>query len=171
MKKNAGKAVLLILSALFLSGCANYKFHRGKDPYNKGYVVSRDSYTVIEYTVGEDNSVPDLELARKRFRERKGTVEHYYKKMGYITNNLKGATVDRVVLMLKFIGGIFRLPSIAVSDYKYEHDPEYKEKVIRMQEERDAREEARIQALKEELNSYIEKQLEREAASAGTAVK
>lgn len=171
MDKSMKKTVALILLTLFLSGCASYKFHRGHEPYNKGYVVSRDGYVIPEYTVGRDNSVPKLELARERFRERKGTVEYYYKKMGYITNNFKGATIDRAILLLKFIGGIFRLPSIAISDYKYEHDPAYKEKIMQMQAQKDAKEEARIQKLKEQLNSYIDKQLEREDASVAPRVK
>lgn len=165
------KAVILILSAFFFSGCASYQFHRGQEPYNKGYVVSRDGYAIPEYTVGRDNSVPGLELARERFRERKGTVEHYYKKMGYITNNFKEVTVNYAVLFFKFIGGIFRLPFIAVSDYKYEHDPAYKEKVLRMQEEADAKEEARIQKLRERLNLYIDKELKREDASAASGAE
>ncbi|MFH1889036.1 MAG: lipoprotein [Candidatus Omnitrophota bacterium] len=156
------KTILLILLALFLSGCANYKFHRGKEPYNKGYVVSRDGYTIPEYTIGKGSSVPNLGLARERFKERKGTVEHYYKQMGYIENNFKGATWGRAAMFLKFTGGIFRLPSIAISDYKYEHNPEYREKVIQIQKERDAKDGARIQKLKGELNSYIEKELEGE---------
>lgn len=156
------KMILLVLLVVFLSGCATYKFQRGKEPYNKGYVVSRDDYIIPEYTIGKDNSVPNLEIAKERFKKRKATVEHYYKKMGYIENNFKRAFWDPPVLFLKFIGGIFRLPSIAISDYKYEHNPQYREKIIKMQQEQDALEEARIQNLKEELNSYIQKDLAKE---------
>jgi len=158
------KIIFLVVLVLFLSGCATYKFERGKTPYDKGYVVSRNGRTFLEYTIGKDNSVPKLALARERFKKRKNTVEYYYTKMGYIENILKITFWDPTVLFVKFIGGIFRLPSIAIADYKYEHNPQYRQKVIKMQEEQDAREEARIQKLKEELDAYIQKELSREQA-------
>jgi len=156
------RIVFLVVLAVFLSGCATYKFHHGKAPYDKGYVVLRDDYTILEYTIGKDKTVPNLELARERFKKRKNMVEHYYKKMGYIENNLKMTFWDPPVLFLKFIGGVFRLPSIAIADYKYEHNPQYREKIIKMQQEQDASEEARIQKLKDTLNIYIEKELAKE---------
>ncbi len=156
------KMIFLTVLVLFLSGCATYKFQRGKEPYDKGYVVSRDDYAIIEYTIGKDNSVPNLKLARERFNKRENIVEHYYKKMGYIEDKLKETFWDPPVLFLKLIGGVFRLPSIAISDYKYEHNPQYREKIIKMQQEKDAAEETRIQKLKQELNSYIQKELAQE---------
>lgn len=156
------KIMPLIVSILLLSGCSTYKFHRGQAPYNKGYIVSRDNYTILEYTIGKNNSVPNLQLARERFKERKGTVEHYYKRMGYIEDKIKMTFWDPPVLFLKFLGGIFRLPSIVISDYKYEHNPEYRKKFIKMQEDKEAKEEARIQELKQELNSYLEQELAKE---------
>jgi len=156
------KTILLVLLVVFLSGCATYKFQRGKEPYNKGYVVSRDDYIIPEYTIGKDNSVSNLEIAKERFKKRRQTVEYYYEKMGYIENKFKTTFWEPAVLFLKFIGGVFRLPSIAISDYKYEHNPQYREKIIKMQQEQDALEEARIQNLKKELNSYIQKELAKE---------
>ena len=156
------KTILLVLLVVFLSGCATYKFQRGKEPYNKGYVVSRDDYIIPEYTIGKDNSVPSIELAKERFKKRRQMVEYYYEKMGYIENKLKTTFWEPTVLFLKFIGGVFRLPSIAISDYKYEHNPQYREKIIKMQQEQDALEEARIQKLKDTLNIYIQKELAKE---------
>ena len=156
------KIILLVLLVVFLSGCATYKFQHGREPYNKGYVVSRDDYIIPEYTIGKDNSVPSIELAKERFKKRRQMVEYYYEKMGYIENKLKTTFWEPTVLFLKFIGGVFRLPSIAISDYKYEHNPQYREKIIKMQQEQDALEEARIQNLKKELNSYIQKELAKE---------
>ncbi|MDD4894200.1 MAG: hypothetical protein PHW54_02675 [Candidatus Omnitrophica bacterium] len=160
------KFLCLVVLAVFLSGCIPYTFQRGEPPYNKGYVVLRGNRAIVEYTIGKDNSVPRLKLARERFKRRKDTVEHYYKKMGYIEDPLKMTFVDPLVTMIKLIGGIFYLPAMAVSDYKYEHNPEYRKKIIKMQNEEDAREAARIQKLKEELNSYIEKELAREPVPA-----
>lgn len=158
------KIIFLGAVVLLLSGCATYKFQRGRAPYDKGYIVSRDDKIIVEYTIGKDNSVPNLELARERFRKRRATVEYYYKKMGYVENKLKTTFWDPPALLIKFIGGIFRLPSIAISDYKYEHNPQYREKVIRMGQEQEALEKARIQRLREELNSYIQEELAKERA-------
>jgi hypothetical protein len=144
-------------------GCATYKFKLGTVPYDKGYVVLRDDYTIPEYTLGKDNSVSNnLDLAKDRFKRRKNMVEHYYKKMGYIENNFKMTFWNPCILFLKAIGGVFRLPSIAISDYKYEHNPKYREKIIRMEQEEDTKEEMRTQKLKEQLNNYIQKDLAKE---------
>jgi hypothetical protein len=157
------KIIPLFMITLCLLGCASYKFQRGSQPYDKGYVVSRDGYTIPEYTIGKDNTVPqDLELAKERFEERKGIVEHYYKKMGYIENRFKMAFWDPGVFFLKMIGGVFRLPFVAISDYKLEHNPEYREKIRRIQDEQDLNEEVRIKKLKEQLKNYIQKELDKE---------
>jgi hypothetical protein len=73
-------------------------------------------------------------------------------------------------MVAKIVGGVFRLPFIAISDYKAAHNPQYKEKLRKIEDERDAREEARINALKEKLNAYIQKDLAREPAFASKAV-
>jgi hypothetical protein len=158
------KTLVLLFLLLFLCGCATYKFHKGQSPYDKGYVVSRGSLTILEDTVGRDNSVPDLKLARERFERRKPSVEYYYKKMGYIENRFKQFFWDPPALFVDFIAGIFRLPSIAARDYKYEHDPQYREKITKMEEKQDADEAARIKDLKERLNAYIQGDLTAEAA-------
>ncbi|MFH0912666.1 MAG: hypothetical protein V1884_00050 [Candidatus Omnitrophota bacterium] len=156
------RGLILVALTVFLSGCATYKFQQGAKPYDKGYVVSRDGYAIAEYTIGKNNSVPDLQLAKRRFKRRKNTVEHYYKKMGCIENRFKMTFVDPCIMFLKAIGGVFRLPLIAISDYKYEHNPEYREKIIKREEEQDAKEEVRIQRLKDTLNIYIEKKITQE---------
>jgi hypothetical protein len=156
------KTFILFALLMFLAGCATYKFQRGNKPYDKGYVVSRDGYAILEYTVGKGNSVPDLELAKMRFRKRKNIVEHYYKKMGYIENRFKMAFWDPCIIFVKAIGGVMRLPFVVVSDYRYEHNPRYREKIMKREQEQDTQEEARIQKLKDALNIYIQKELSRE---------
>jgi len=158
------KALVLFVFAVLLSGCATYKFQYGQKPYDKGYVVSRDDYTILEYTLGRDNSVPGIKLAKERFQKRKNKVEDYYKKMGYIENHFKMAFYDPCIIFLKTVGGVFRLPSIAISDYKYEHNPEYREKIRAKEKEEDEKEEARIQKLKDELNIYIQEELAKEGS-------
>lgn len=157
---NMKKINTLFLFVIFVSGCATYKFHHGKAPYDKGYVASRDDYDILEYTLGKDNSVPsNVALAKGRFKRRHHLVEHYYKKMGYIENHFKQAFWDPPIMFLKFISGTFRLPFVAISDYKYEHNPKYKEKVKRIEQEKDAKEEARINKMKGQLNNYIQRDL------------
>jgi hypothetical protein len=156
------KKIFLLILIVFLSGCATYNFHYGKAPYDKGYVASRDDYSILEYTIGKDNNVPDISLAKERFNRRRRIVEHYYKKMGYIENHFKMAFWDPCVMFLKLVGGVFRLPFIAISDYKYEHNPEYKAKTDRLQEVKEALQETRIRKLKEGLNIYIQKDLGQE---------
>ncbi len=158
------KAVVLFLVLVFLPGCASYRFQRGGQPYDKGYVVSRDDYVIPEYTLGKDNSVPDIPLAKERFKKRKGTVEHYYKKMGCIENRFKQSVWDPIPAFLRLVSGPFRLPAFAIRDYKYEHNPAYREKVKKMEAEQDAKEETRIRRLKEELSIYIQDELAREKA-------
>ena len=158
------KIIFLFSLTLVLSGCATYKFNRGQTPPDKGYVVSRDDYAILEYTLGKDNTVPDnVKLAKERFKRRRNMVEHYYKKMGYIENHFKMVFWDPPILFLKFITGIFRLPCYAISDYKYEHNAKYRERIKKREEEKEAQEEARIKKLKETLNTYIQKDLAAES--------
>ncbi|MDD4899827.1 MAG: PKD domain-containing protein, partial [Candidatus Omnitrophica bacterium] len=156
--------LLLVFCVMNLTGCATYKFHHGQAPYEKGYVVSRDDYDILEYTLGQNNSVPDRKLAKTRFLRRRDIVEDYYKKMNLIENHFKMAVWDPASMFLKLIGGLFRLPFIAIADYRYEHDPIYKEKVNKMEKLKDEQEEARVKALKERLSEYVQKDLEKESA-------
>jgi len=153
---------LLFIIILLISGCATYQFQRGKPPYNKGYVVSRDDRTILEYTIGKDNTVPALELAQERFKRRKGIVEAYYRKMGSIENRFKEETWDRIVMGLKLFGSVFTMPGRIISAHKYKNNPEYREKIEKLEAERDAQEEARIKKLKEELYAYIQQDLSKE---------
>ncbi|MDD5595743.1 MAG: PKD domain-containing protein [Candidatus Omnitrophica bacterium] len=153
-----------LLFLISLSGCATYKFHHGQTPYDKGYVVARDDYDILEYTLGQNNTVPDRKLAKTRFLRRRDIVEDYYKKMELIENHFKMAVWDPASMFLKLIGGMFRLPFIAIADYRYEHDPIYREKVKKMEKLKDEQEEARVNALKERLNLYVQKDLEKEGA-------
>jgi len=140
---------------LNLTGCATYKFHHGKAPLDKGYVVSRDDYAIPEYTLGENNTAPGIKLAKERFKRRRNVVEDYYKQMGLIQNHFKMAVIDPAVMFLKLVGGVFRLPFIAVSDYRYEHNPKYKERIDKMERDKEAQEEARVNKLKQDLHKYV----------------
>lgn len=156
------KKFLLFMAMLLLTGCATYKFQKGSPPYDKGYVVARADYAIVEYTLGEDNTAPPLALARERFRRRKQVVEDHYKRMGYIQNRFKEQALDRVLIFIKLIGSVFSAPGRIISAYKYENNPEYRQKVDRIEAEKIAQEEARIKKLKEELGSYIQRDISKE---------
>jgi len=154
------KITVLALFLIFLGGCASYKFQRGEKPYDGGYVVNRSGMVITEYTLGKDNSVPDdLELARERFKRRRDRVGYYYRKSGEIESVFRSYLWNPCAMLLELISGPFRLPFIALSDRKYNRDPKYREKVIKAEEEKEAREENRIGKIKAELNAYIQKDL------------
>jgi hypothetical protein len=157
------KILICTLSVLFLSGCATYKFAKGKDDYKDGYVASRDNYTIVEYTVGKDNAAASiLGLAKERFKRRRNTVEDYYKKMGYIDNKFKEVVWNPSVNFLKLVTGPFRLPFVARRDYRCRKDPAYKERLSKIDEAREEKEEARINKLKDGLREYIRADIAKE---------
>ncbi|MCX5711307.1 MAG: PKD domain-containing protein [Candidatus Omnitrophica bacterium] len=153
------KALALLLFSFLLSGCVTYKFQQGKAPYDKGYVVTRSGYQIPEYTVGKSNAVPDLDVAKERFKRRRKTVESYYMDMGIIESRLKEYLWNPPVTIVKVIGGIFRMPFVMAADRKYERDPKYRAEVNKKEDEDFEKEKARIKSLREELNIYVEKDL------------
>lgn len=157
------KKIAILILVLFLSGCAPYKFQKGQPPYDKGYVASREGYTILDYTIGKDNTVAqNVALAKERFRRRRRVVEDYYKKMGAIENRFKQAVIDYPVMFFKLALGVFKMPGIAIKDYRYNHNSKYRERIDKLEEEKEAREQARIKKLKDALNNYIQKDLAKE---------
>lgn len=152
----------IFFGALLLSGCAAYRFQHGSPPYDKGYVVSRDDRAILEYTLGKDNTVPGIKLAKERFNKRKKVVEDYYKRMGFVQNHFTMTFWEPTITFYKLVGGVFRLPFIVVSDYRYEHNPKYREKIRKLEADRDLREETKIKKLKEKLNNYVQSELAKE---------
>ena len=156
------KILVLLILVSILSGCATYKFQRPASSNSQGYLVSYDEKPILEYTVGKEKSLPDLALAKERFKRRRASVEYYYKKMGQIEPRVKEYFWDSPVMLVDFLGGILRWPFIAVADYKYNHNTKYKERIDRLNEEKDALERARVNSLKEKLNTYIKEDLAKE---------
>ncbi|MDD5408511.1 MAG: PKD domain-containing protein [Candidatus Omnitrophica bacterium] len=156
------KTGLLLVLILLLSGCATYKFQKGSAPYDKGYVVSYDGKLIPEYTLGQSNSVPDLALAKERFKRRRAKVEYYYKKMGQIESRFKELFWEPPAMIVDFLCGLFRWPFVAVADYKYNHNPKYKEKVDRLDEQTEELEKARVNVLETKLKAYMDTDLAKE---------
>ncbi|PIP19684.1 MAG: hypothetical protein COT38_01890 [Candidatus Omnitrophica bacterium CG08_land_8_20_14_0_20_41_16] len=154
--------IILVLSIL-LSGCAAYKIQQGKSPHEGGFVVSRYNKVIPEYSIGVNNSFPGKEIAEKRFKRRRSKVEYYYKKIGFIDNRFKQTFVEPPLLFVQFVAGIFRMPFIAVSDYRYNHNPQYKEKMDKLEDEQYYAERARVKGLKDRLSEYIQEDLAKES--------
>jgi len=156
------KRILAVsLAVLFLSGCSTYKFQRGEEkPFDQGYVVYRDGYMIPEYSLGENNSVPnDVELAKERFKRRRKMVEYYYRKLGQIENSFERFFWNPCGMCIKTVFGQLKLPFVAISNYKYNHNPQYKEKMIKIDDQRQAKERARVNQIKDQLNTYVQKDL------------
>ncbi len=137
-------------------GCSTYRVQKGTEPYEAGYVVTRDNFLIPEYTLGAGDSVAaDPQLAQERFQRRRKTVENYYTQMGYIESRFKEIFVDNITGFGKAAVGVFKLPFIAVSDYRYRKSPAYRQRIDARHQQDDAREEARVAKLREQLDGYI----------------
>jgi len=156
------KILCLLFSAVILSGCATYKFQK-PDASSQGYLVYYDGTPVAEYTVGKEKSLPELSLAKERFKRRRVTVERYCKQMGQIESRLKEFFWEPPVMIAGFIGGVLRWPFIAVADYKYNHNPAYKAKVDKSEEEKEALDTARQDSIRKKLGAYITADLAKES--------
>lgn len=155
-----GKSYLkyVVFLCFFLCGCATYNIKEEKN----GFAFTRYNKLIPEYTVGAEESFPDKELAEERFKRRRKSVEYYYKKMGFIDNRFKQDFIEPPVTFVKFLFGILRVPFIMISDYKYNHNLQYKERVDKLEDQRYEAERAHIKGLKEELASYIKEDLAKE---------
>ncbi|MHB8155473.1 MAG: PKD domain-containing protein [Candidatus Omnitrophota bacterium] len=156
------KILVFIFLGFILSGCATYKFQKPASSGAQGYLACYDDKPILEYTVGKEKSLPDLILAKERFSRRRSTVEYYYKKMHQIEPRLKYFFWDPPAMIVDFLGGVLRWPFTAVADYKYNRNPKYKERVDRLDEEKEELEKARVNALKEKLAAYIVEDLNKE---------
>lgn len=156
------KILTILFFIAILSGCATYKFQKSTSGQSQGYLASYDGKLIPEYTVGKEKSLPDLTLAKERFKRRRPTVEYYYKKMGQIESRWKENFWSFPAMVVDFAAGILRWPFTAISDYRYNHNPKYKEKIDKLDEESEAFEKASTNSYKEKLASYIDKDLANE---------
>jgi len=164
------KILVLIFLSLIISGCATYKFQKPAAVGSEGYLACYNDKPLLEYTVGVNKSLPDLALAKERFKRRRSMVEYYYKKMNIIEPRLKEFFWDPAVMMVDLLGGVLRWPFIAVADYKYNRNPQYKARVDKLDEQKEELEKARINTLKEKLGAYITEDLNHEPFSRQTVV-
>jgi len=155
------KTFLLGFIFLFLlTGCTTYTLRKEKE----GFAVARYQKVIPEYTLGLEDKFPsEEEIAWVRFQRRKKTVEDYYKKMGLIENRFKEIFLDPPFTFLQFTAGILRFPFLALSDYRYHHNPTYQRKIDQKEEEGYEFQKAKLKKLKEELNTYLKDDLAEES--------
>jgi PKD domain len=158
-------SVLLIL-AFFLTGCATYKLQKSTTG-PQGYLVSYDGYPLPEYTLGKDKTLPDLSLAKERFKRRRLPVENYYRQMDKIESRIREFLWEPPEMAAGFLWGVLRWPMTAVADYKYNHNLQYKAKIDRQDEEKEVLETARKEKVRKELDAYVAKDLSQESAGRG----
>lgn len=158
------KTAVFIFCLIFLNGCAPYRIQKGiQKPYDEGFVATREGKVIPEYTAGKGGKVcDDMALAQERFKRRRRAVEDYYKKMGIIENRLKEHVWNRFIYFWSLVGGVFNMPVRFVSEFRYNHNPEYRARVDKMVAEKEAALNARVKALQQELAAYIEDDLRKE---------
>jgi hypothetical protein len=161
---------IALVFIILLSGCATYKTQKISSSSDGGFVVSRYGKVIREYTVGSGNSLPDKKVAEERFKRRRPEVEYYYKQMGFINNRFKHIFVEPPLTLIQLVVGIFRMPFIAVSDYKYNHNPQYKAKMDKLEDLEYNAQRARVEGFKEKLNEYIKEDLSKESPPAAPAI-
>jgi len=157
------KILVLLFLTFILSGCATYRFQKSDSSGKQGYLVSYDGKPILEYTVGKDKSLPDLTLAKERFKRRRPTVEYYYKKTGQIETRFKEFIWNPPAMFVDLVRGFFSWPFVAVADYRYNHNPKYRARVDKLDEERDISEKSRINSLRGKLDAYINEDLSKES--------
>ena len=159
-----------MILGFILSGCATYKFQKPTTSGAQGYLACYDGKPILEYTVGKEKSLPDLTLAKERFKRRRTTVEYYYKQMDLIKSRLKEFFWDPPAMFVDLLGGVLRWPFVAVADYKYNRNTKYKERVDRLDEQKEELEKVRVNTLKEKLATYITEDLNKEAGPISQSV-
>jgi PKD repeat protein len=90
--------------------------------------------------------------------------------MGLMENRFKSMFIDPPVFLFQAVIGVFRMPAIAIKDYKYNHDPKYREKVDLTDDVEYKAQKERIKSIKSELNNYIQEDLKREPQSVSEIV-
>lgn len=134
--------------------------------------MARFGYVIPEYTVDSNNKAPeDFNLAKDRYKRRKDTVEVYYLRMNQIESYLRRYVGHFPAIMWSIFANTFKMPFHIVSEYRYEHNEEYRKRIDDLDREEKAREDARIAKLKNELNGFLKQDLEKEKQPSDTLSK
>ena len=147
--------------SVFLNGCAVHRFE--KSSKLGGYVVARFGYVIPEYTVDLENKAPqDFGAAKRRLERRNDTVETYYLRMGQIESYFRRYIWHFPSIMWRGFANTLTMPFHIVSEYRYDNNPAYRERIDKLDAQQKAREDARLDKLREELKDFIRRDLEKE---------
>lgn len=128
--------------------------------------MARFGYVIPEYTVNLDNKAPeDLSLAKDRFKRRKDTVESAYIKMGQIEDYITRYITHFPKIMWSLLANTIQMPFHIVSEYRYEHNEKYRQRIDDLDLQAKAKEEEKVSALKSRLREFIKQDLEKEKSS------
>lgn len=152
-----------VVFSLLLSGCTVHRFQ--KSSKHGGYVVARFAYVIPEYTVDLENKAPeDFSLAKSRYIRRNDMVETLYIRMGQIENYGRRYFTHFPRIMWSIFANTIKLPAHIISEYRYDHNEKYRQKIDALDARKKAEEDRKINQLKEELKNYLIKDLEKEAS-------
>ena len=156
--------VFLLIISLILSGCTVHRFQKS-EKYG-GQTVARFGYIIPEYTVDLENKAPqDLALARSRFTRRHDMVEIYYIRMGQIESYGRRYLTHFPRMMWSIFANTIKLPAHIISEYRYDTNEKYREKIDALDAKAKAKEDAKTSQIKEQLKEFIRQDLEKEEST------
>ena len=128
-----------------------------------GQTVARFGYIIPEYTTDLQNKAPqDLALAKSRFSRRHDMVEIYYIRMGQIESYGRRYLTHFPRMMWSIFANTIKLPAHIISEYRYDTNERYRNKIDSLDAEAKAREDAKTNQIKEQLKEFIRQDLEKE---------
>ena len=152
-----------VIIGLVLNGCTVHQFQ--KSAKHGGYVVARFAYVIPEYTVDLENKAPsDFNLAKSRYLRRNDMVETYYFRMGQIENYGRRYITHFPRIMWSIFANTVKMPLHIFSEYKYDHNEKYRQRIDALDAQRLSKEDQKINRIKEELKDYLVKDLEKESS-------
>ncbi|MDO8748344.1 MAG: hypothetical protein Q7J72_04430 [Candidatus Omnitrophota bacterium] len=128
-----------------------------------GQTVARFGYIIPEYTTDLENKAPqDLALAKSRFSRRHDMVEIYYIRMGQIESYGRRYLTHFPRMMWSIFANTIKLPAHIISEYRYDTNEKYREKIDALDAKVKAKEDAKTNQIKEQLKEFIRQDLEKE---------
>lgn len=157
------KILIIALFMPLLTGCTVHKFQKAKS-LDGGYAVARFGYVIPEYTVNLDKKAPkDLKLAKQRYLRRKWIVENYYIQMGKIDTYFRRYVWRYPQMISSLAANVFKSPFNITSEYRYDHNQAYRQKIDKADAMQKAKEDARNKMIMEKLYEFIRQDLQKEA--------
>lgn len=152
---------MILVAGILFSGCAVHRFQKSEGL--GGYAVARFGYVIPEYTVDLNKKAPaDFKIAKTRFERRNDVVETYYLRMGQIESYFRRYVWHFPMIISSVAANFLKIPFHIVSEYRYDHDEQYRQRIDQLDQKQKLAEDTRIAKLRDELNEFIKKDLEKE---------